>query len=168
MTASDSRSSRRSQAGRPGGTVGTALRLARRIVPWLVVLIAVSAVCFFAASGLAADAYTRSRDTHESLRARVAEAQTARRLAPWNRTYATHEFVMVYWLAGKQLLEAGDYADAVSVLDAAYRLDVGNEELLALNKRSQEIQAIATNRKAHLQHGHEGVDNSLRPQDVER
>ena len=74
---------------------------------------------------------------------------------------------MVYWLTGQQLLDAGDYLRPVTVLREAYRRDVGDKELLALFKRAQDIQAIATNKKAHLQHGHEGPGSSLRPQDVE-
>jgi hypothetical protein len=72
------------------------------------------------------------------------------------------------WLRGKQLLDAGDYNGAIATLDAAYRLDIGDAELLALYRQAQDAQALATNRKAHLQHGHEGPGGTLTPDQIER
>jgi hypothetical protein len=75
---------------------------------------------------------------------------------------------MVLWEQGQRHLAAGDYNRAVELLGEAYKADVGNSELLDLFKRAQITQALATNRKAHLQHAHEGPGGTLRPQDVER
>ncbi len=41
-------------------------------------------------------------------------------------------------------------------------------DLLALYREAQAVQSLETNRKAHLQHGHEGPGGTLRPTDVER
>lgn len=121
------------------------------------------------ASAIVSDvAYRTSLETGLTLEQRHAEALTAMRLAPWNATYRTREYVAAQWLSGSNLLAAGDYSGAVEALRPAYRLDVGDAPLLALFQRAQEIEALATTRKAHLQHGHEGPGSTLRPQDVER
>jgi hypothetical protein len=75
---------------------------------------------------------------------------------------------MSLWTQGEALLAAGDYNAAVDTLRLAYVAEVGNSELLALFKRAQAAQALATNKKAHLQHAHEGPGGTLRPEDVER
>lgn len=113
-------------------------------------------------------AYRRSFDAGRELEGRVADARLARCLAPWDGGRTERALVMERWLYGRNLLEAGDYSGAVKVLRLAYRADVGNEPLLALFRRAQEIEALATNRKAHLQHGHEGPGSVLRPEDIER
>ena len=136
-----------------------------------IVAVAVAALLLLVLVGLGAAggaAHRRSFDPNRPLEQRVTDAQTAHRLAPWNASYGVREFAMVNWLKGGQLLDAGDYSGAVNVLREAYRRDVGEQELLALFQRAQEIETLATNRKAHLQHGHEGPGSSLRPQDVER
>ncbi len=140
---------------------------ARRAAALAVVALLLFGAGAGAASWFADRAYGRTFDASRSLEARVADAQTARCLAPWSGTYRTREFVMVVWLGGKQRLDAGDYSGAVSALRQAYRRAVGDAELLGLFKRAQEVQAIATTKKAHLQHGHEGPGSSLTPQDVE-
>ena len=50
----------------------------------------------------------------------------------------------------------------------AYRNAVGDAEMLAYFKRIQAAWALDTNRKAHLQHGHEGPGGTLKPSDIER
>ena len=138
-----------------------------------VAAIALAAVVLFAAAlagtgGAASAAYRRSFEGTRTLEQRLSDARAARCLAPWSAAYRTREYVMAKWLGGRNLLEAGDYSGAVEALRLAYRDDVGDQPLLALFRRAQEIEALATNRKAHLQHGHEGPGSTLRPQDVER
>jgi hypothetical protein len=99
---------------------------------------------------------------------RLAAAQRASRMEPWNAQFARRVTALDEWVRGKKLLEDGDYKNAVDVLAIAYRNDVGNAELLALFKRAQVIQAAETNRKAHLQHGHEGPGGTLTPDQIER
>jgi hypothetical protein len=101
--------------------------------------------------------------------ARQAEsARLAARLEPWNTEYARSARILGLWELGKQQLDAGDYNAAVDSLRVAYRNDIGNMALLALFRQAQATQALATNRKAHLQHGHEGPGGTLRPEDIER
>jgi hypothetical protein len=69
---------------------------------------------------------------------------------------------------GTLLLRTGDYNGAVVVLGETYRMAVGDPAILAAFKRAQELQASATNKKAHLQHGHEGPGGVLRPDQIER
>jgi hypothetical protein len=103
-----------------------------------------------------------------SIAERAASARFAARLEPWNPTAVHQAKVMRLWEEGQQRLAAGDYNGAVDTLRAAYALDIGNSELLDLFRRAQATQTLATNRKAHLQHAHEGPGGTLRPQDVER
>lgn len=134
-----------------------------------ITLVALLLVSSFSATAIAANAaYRRSLDGSRTLGERLSDARVARCLAPWSAGYRTHEYVLAHWLGGRNLLEAGDYSGAVEELRLAYRNDVGDGPLLALFKRAQEIESLATNRKAHLQHGHEGPGSTLRPQDVER
>jgi hypothetical protein len=121
-----------------------------------------------AAHAAAVSGYERSFDTRSALSERASAAETAARLEPWSAQFRTRLSVLGGWLRGQQLLDAGKYDEAVSVLAEAYRLDVGNRELLALFVRAQDAQARETNRKAHLQHGHEGPGGTLTPQDLER
>jgi uncharacterized protein HemY len=135
------------------------------------IALALSALLLIAlvSGGAAAEtSYRRTFNPHLSLEQRVDDARTARLLAPWSRAHRTREFVMVRWLAGRRLLDSGDYNAAVDVLREAYRRDVGDNELLVLFVKAQDVQASETNRKAHLQHGHEGPGGTLRPEDVER
>lgn len=87
----------------------------------------------------------------------------AARMDPWSRRYR----VRLRWLAGDRAIETGDYLRAVALLGEAYRDDVGNNELLADFRRAQDALSLETNRKAHLQHGHEGPGGTLAPGDVE-
>ena len=140
----------------------------RRAVLAIIAVATLLVAALVGLNGLADAAYRRSLDPTRSLEQRVLDAQAARCLAPWSRTLRVREFVMVTWLGGRRILDAGDYSRAVDVLRAAYRQDVGDQELLALFRKAQDIEAVATTRKAHLQHGHEGPGSSLEPQDVER
>jgi ParB-like chromosome segregation protein Spo0J len=117
---------------------------------------------------LTASSFERRSAGHGSLAERTAWARLAARLEPWSATFAHRARVMQLWEEGQQHLAAGDYNGAVEVLRQAYRADVGNAELLDLFLRAQATQTLATNRKAHLQHAHEGPGGTLRPQDVER
>lgn len=116
---------------------------------------------------VAASNYERSFSAG-GLGERVARADVARAMAPWKPAYADRALALDDWQRGAELLAAGDYEGAIAVLDVAYRHDLGDQELLALYRRAQETQAAATNRKAHLQHGHEGPGGTLTPSQVER
>ena len=113
-------------------------------------------------------AYRGSLDSSATLEQRAASASLAHKLAPWSAQYGRRSQLLSAWVLGEQQLGRGDYNAAVDTLDAAYRLDIGNSELLALYRRAQETQSLETNRKAHLQHGHEGPGGTLAPGDVER
>ena len=141
----------------------------RRRVPLVLGVVAVvAAIAVFALGWTAQSAYRTSFDRTLSVEQRATAASRAHALAPWNAAYEQRSRMLAAWVLGKQELARGDYQAAVATLDIAYRLDVGDPELLALDHQAQDEQALATNRKAHLQHGHEGPGGTLRPQDVER
>jgi cytochrome c-type biogenesis protein CcmH/NrfG len=128
----------------------------------------VALVGAFALHAVATQAYSASFSAGRTVEERAASAATAGGLEPWNAQSTSRAKVMAGWLLGKQLLDSGDYNGAIVALDAAYRLDIGDAELLALYKKAQDVQALDTNRKAHLQHGHEGPGGTLTPGDLER
>ena len=125
-----------------------------------------------AAAGWHLVAWSAYRHTYDGssspLATRAAYAAKAARLEPFNRSFATRDLVFRMWVRGKKLLEEGDYEDAIKALDIAYRNDIGDAELLALYHEAQDVQSEATNRKAHLQHGHEGPGGTLTPDQLER
>lgn len=126
----------------------------------LAVLIASAAIWHVFATSL----YARSFMPQVPLADRASAASIAGRLEPWNARYTTRAMVMTGWLRGERLLEAGDYNAAVDVLAVAYRLDVGDQELLLLFREAQEVQSLKTVGKAHIQHGHDapGERGSIR------
>lgn len=148
----------------PATTEQSRVRGVRVTVAFAVTALAIG----LAAHAAAVSAYSRSFDTRSALAERASAADTAARLEPWNSQYRTRQAVLGGWLRGQQLLDAGKYNEAVAVLTEAYRLDVGNRGLLAIFVRAQDAQARETNRKAHLQHGHEGPGGTLTPGDLER
>jgi hypothetical protein len=130
---------------------------------------AILAIMFVLAAGwhMRADAlYRASLDRSASLSARTDAAQSAARLEPWNAEYAVRATVMQKWLHGSILLSQGADLPAMLELAQAYKLDVGDEELLALFQKSQAELTLHSNFKAHVQHGHEGSGGTLRPQDL--
>jgi tetratricopeptide (TPR) repeat protein len=116
----------------------------------------------------AARAFFDRANAPGSLTARADSARIAAVLEPWNGEFARSARVLRLWATGQRLLDAGDYNGAVDTLREAYSSDIGNAELLALFKRAQATQALETNKKAHLQHGHEGPGGTLQPGDIER
>jgi len=134
---------------------------------WLVVAVVI-ALLVGAWVLVASASYERSFSADKTLAERMALADVAATMAPWNQRYSTRALVMDQWQRGAILLANGDYNGAIAALDIAYRHDIGDQELLALYHKAQDTQALATNRKAHLQHGHEGPGGTLTPSQVER
>ena len=66
------------------------------------------------------------------------------------------------------LLAAGRLQGRREPADPTAGRTLAEPDLLALYRKAQEVQTVETNRKAHLQHGHEGPGGTLRPTDVER
>lgn len=99
---------------------------------------------------------------------RFADAHTAAALEPWDSRSAARRRYVAAWLRAETLLGAGDYKSAVILLSATMGSTPAEPDLLELYRRAQEVQALETNRKAHLQHGHEGPGGTLRPTDIER
>jgi hypothetical protein len=133
-----------------------------------VVAIVVALVVLLAALALHLSAVTAAHRAQEpgDLARQAESARLAAKLEPWNAEYVRRARVLGLWELGRRQLDAGDYNGAVDSLRVAYRNDVGNAALLALFRRAQATQALATNRKAHLQHGHEGPGGTLRPEDI--
>jgi len=111
-------------------------------------------------------AYQRSFSPTATLEQRASAADFAARLVPFDQRFWTRAEVMDGWLRGKRLLDSGDYNGAINALGAVYVLDIGDEELLALYTKAQDVQRIQTNWKAHAQHGHEQPGGVLRPEDI--
>jgi hypothetical protein len=140
----------------------------RRAVGLALTALAIVVVALLALAVAGDSAYRDSKSALLPVEQRMARARTATCLAPWVATYRARYLALAGWVRGRNLLEAGDYSGAVNALRDAYRLDVGEKELLVLFQRAQDVEALATTRKAHLQHGHEGPGSTLRPQDIER
>jgi len=134
---------------------------------WVIALVALAVTAVLCAHAVALSASSRSAQPGD-LTDRASSALLAARLEPWSSEYDRDARVLTLWANGQAALSAGDYARAVDLLSDAYRLDVGNGELLELFREAQAEQALSTNRKAHLQHGHEGPGGVLRPEDLER
>ena len=88
--------------------------------------------------------------------------------SPGTPSTAARRACSLLWADGQSALEPATTTAPSRLLGEAYRLDVGNVELLAVFKTAQAEQALDTNRKAHLQHGHEGPGGTLQPEDLER
>jgi len=99
---------------------------------------------------------------------RASYARTAARIEPFRTAYVVHADHLRGWAEGARLLDAGDYNRAVAVLNETLRRGPDDPELVALYRKATRIQALETNKKAHLQHGHEGPGGTLRPEDIER
>jgi len=99
---------------------------------------------------------------------RAAYARTAARIEPFRAGYVANADHLRGWAEGARLLEAGDFNRAVAVLNETLRTGPDDPELVALYRKATRIQAVETNKKAHLQHGHEGPGGTLRPEDIER
>ncbi|MDR3685927.1 MAG: hypothetical protein P4L93_03060 [Coriobacteriia bacterium] len=145
-------------------------RLSRRklVLGSLLGLLAVILVAALAVHLAAGSAYRRSFSASLPLTQRATAAEQASGLEPWDSRYATRAVVMRKWLHGSILLSQDAALPAMLELADAYRLDVGDAELLALFQKAQQQLSLDTNRKAHLQHAHEGPGGTLRPQDVLR
>lgn len=141
-------------------------RPARSSRTWRITAVTIAAMALVLAvvwAGSAQLAYRASFSAGRALDKREECARMAARIDPWSRRYR----VRSRWLAGDRAIETGDYLRAVVLLGEAYRDDVGNNELLADFRRAQDALSLETNRKAHLQHGHEGPGGTLAPGDVE-
>ena len=105
-----------------------------------------------------------ARDPGTSLDAEVKAAATARAMEPWNpATRAADGYAR-----SQKAYFQGHYPQAVDAMAEAYKDAIGDPEMLAYFKHIQAVMALATNRKAHLQHGHEGPGGTLKPGDIER
>jgi hypothetical protein len=116
----------------------------------------------------AESAYRSSLADGRQLGSRYADAYTAAALEPWNVTYAQRDRLVAAWLRADTLLAKGDYKGAVALLSVTPGRTPAEPDLLALYRKAQAVQSLETNRKAHLQHAHEGPGGTLRPTDVER
>ncbi len=115
--------------------------------------------------------FQRAADASLPTSQRLAAADTARRLEPfqagWRARYGAlraqwgYERAQAFYVQGK-------LTPAVDAMAEAYKYAVGNQVYLTYFTKLQDEWAAATNRKAHLQHGHEGPGGTLAPKDIER
>ncbi len=116
----------------------------------------------------ASETYTASSAPGTDLDARYERAYVAAAIEPWNPRFVARRDYVAAWLRADTLLAAGDYKDAVTLLSETIGRTLAEPDLLALYREAQRIQTEETNRKAHLQHGHEGPGGTLTPADIER
>lgn len=133
----------------------------------LLAVIVVLAAAILIAHAAAVYAYRMSLGDAPIAR-RASYALTAARIEPFRAEYVAHSDHLRGWAAGARLLDSGDYNRAVAVLSAALGTGPDEPDLVALYRKASRIQALETNKKAHLQHGHEGPGGTLRPEDIER
>ena len=138
--------------------------------PWIEiasgVFVIVAVLALVALHLSAMNAYRASFDVKKALDERAAAALLAHQLEPWNGQSATRAIVMRKWQHAAVYLSQGAYLPAMQEYADAYRLDVGDKELLAQFQISQDLLTLHSNFKAHIQHAHEGPGGSLRPQDL--
>ena len=89
------------------------------------------AVALVAAHLSATNAYRASFDAKKTLDERTAAASLAHQLEPWNSQFATRAIVMQKWQHAAVYLSQGAYLPAMQEYADAYKLDVGDKELLA-------------------------------------
>jgi hypothetical protein len=149
-----------------GTAIATNSKGRRRFVVAAAIVVGAALVAAIAWHVSAVGSYRRSFELAVSLGDRTAAAKLAARLEPWDTRFATRATVMTKWQHGSVLLSQGAYLPAMLELADAYRLDVGDKELLALFQKAQRELSVSSNFKAHIQHGHEGPGGTLRPQDL--
>lgn len=98
------------------------------------------------------------------LTARLSSAERALNVEPWNRTFERRHALLL----GLDLDRRGEIVRAYDVLHAALDEDPTDETLRREFKRVEARLFTETVRKAHLQHGHEGPNGELDPEDIER
>jgi hypothetical protein len=146
-------------------TPSTAPRLdAQRVTRAIGAVLAVGAVAAVVWAAAAGFSYARAGDASLPLTDRYAAATRALSLAPWIPAVRARQG----YLRSQVLFRAGKILGAVDVMAEAYRDAVGDPQMLAWFKKVQDALALDTNRKAHLQHGHEGPGGTLTPGAVER
>jgi hypothetical protein len=121
----------------------------------------VAAAVWAAAAGFS---YWRAGDASLPVTERYSAATEALKLAPWIPAVRARQGYM----HSQALFQRGDLLAATDVMAATYRDAVGDPVLLAWFRKVQDALSLDTNRKAHLQHGHEGPGGTLKPSDIER
>lgn len=91
----------------------------------LVVAILFASALLIAAGALHLATVTAARPAAEpgNLAERVASAQLAAAIEPWNAEFVRRAKVLRQWQQGRELLDAGDYNESVEALREAYRDD---------------------------------------------
>lgn len=118
--------------------------------------------------GLAHAEYRASLAAGIPLETRFVHAYTSAALVPWSTTYQARRRRVEAWIRADALLAAGDYKDATALLSATLGRTPAEPDLVELYRLAQETETAETNRKAHLQHGHEGPGGTLDSKDLER
>ncbi|NTU71396.1 MAG: hypothetical protein HGB10_06220 [Coriobacteriia bacterium] len=116
----------------------------------------------------ATSAHRASTQTGITARARYERAFVASALEPFDPRFSAREALVASWLRAQTLLAAGDYNAAMHTLESIVGRTHAEPDLLLLYREAQATQTAETNRKAHLQHGHEGPGGTLTPGDIER
>jgi hypothetical protein len=137
---------------------------ARRIARNAGAVLAVAIVATAVLAAAAGFSYLRAGDTSLPLAARYSAATQALKLVPWLPAVRARQG----YLHSQVLFGEGRLLAATDAIAAAYRDAVGDPVLLAWFRKMQDALALNSNRKAHLQHGHEGPGGTLKPSDIER
>lgn len=95
---------------------------------------------------------------------RIAAAQAASRIEPWN----AHFEWRVVTLKAERLLDADEIDDAFWLLQPLSQEVRGDALYRAVYQRAVRLKAPLDSRKAHVQHGKEKEGGVLDPEDVQR
>jgi len=130
----------------------------------ILIAVAVSALCASALLGVSAQQSVRSRDESLAPDARARSARRAATLRPWDRNAHTNAVL----LTGRVLAARGELEQARRLLAETWLENRDADDLRAeLTSVSKAIER-RDSRKAHVQHGREGAQGELDPDDVIR
>jgi hypothetical protein len=127
-------------------------------------MLAVGIVALAVLAAAAGFSYLRAGDASLPLPDRYSAATEALKLAPWIPAVRARQG----YVNSQLLFSEGKTLAATDAMAAAYKDAVGDPEMLAWFRKMQDALSLETNRKAHLQHGHEGPGGTLKPSDIER
>jgi len=127
-------------------------------------LAVITAVALLTAYHGVAHAAFRAALGDRPLETRIASAQRAFTLEPWNSSFE----IRLVRVKAERLFLAKDYDAAHSLMQPIVAAGDADAEFIAFYRAVNAEWIPWSAGKAHQQHGHEGPGGTLRPEDVER
>lgn len=118
---------------------------------------------FMTYHGVAFGAY-RASFGDASLETRLANAERAVQLEPWNHSFEVRRIR----LEAEQLFVADEWDAAHKLMEPVIADRAGDAEFIEFYHTVNARWVPWSSGKAHQQHGHEGPGGTLRPEDIER